>query len=133
MHIAGLLVQLKNTVYKELFSLLEQGTDTAGVPAYVLKEPVTFIRLAQEKWERKLKQAVNKLCIDYKVVLAKQVCAVLEVFWQFLELGHNLQKKGKKMWPLSRYSHSQIVCRYHNYSLVFIIILGIHISVIQVV
>ena len=73
-HRIGLLVQLKNIVYKELCSLLEQETDPVGVPAYVQKEPVAFIRLAQEKWEGKLKQAINKLCIDFRAPLAREVC-----------------------------------------------------------
>lgn len=72
----ALLVQLKNTVYKELFNLLEQGTDPVGVPTHIQKEPVAFIRLAQEKWEGKLKQAINKLCVDYKVSLSVQVCTL---------------------------------------------------------
>ena len=71
--LTGLLIQLKNTVFKELFILLDSGTNTAGVPEHVLKEPVSFIRLAQEKWEGKLHQAINKLCTDYNVVLSRQV------------------------------------------------------------
>ena len=49
-----------------------------GVPADVQKEPVAFIRLAQEKWEGKLKQAINKLCTTYKVSLSRQVCILTE-------------------------------------------------------
>ena len=80
MHTSGLLVQLKNTVYKELFNLLDEGTDPVDVPAQVQKEPVTFIRLAQEKWEGKLRQAINKLCVDFRVPLSRQVCSV----WNFI-------------------------------------------------
>ena len=73
-----MLVQLKNSIYKELFTLLHQGTDVAGVPAHVQKEPVAFIRLAQEKWEGKLKQAINKLCTTYRVGLSRQVGILTE-------------------------------------------------------
>ncbi len=75
----GLLVQFKNTVYKELFSLLEQGADPVSIPAHVQKEPVAFIRLAQERWEEKLKQALNKLCVNYSVSLSRQVSVLYYV------------------------------------------------------
>ena len=70
----GLLVQLKNAVYKELFRLLEQGISATEAPAYVQKEPVEFIRSAHEKWEGRLKLAINRLCSNYNVVLARLVC-----------------------------------------------------------
>ncbi len=66
-------VQLKNAVYKELFGLLERGVDTTEVPAHVQKEPVDFIRSAQERWERRLRVAINRLCGNYNVVLSRQV------------------------------------------------------------
>lgn len=53
--------------------MLEQGVNVVDVPEHIQKEPVEFIRLAQEKWESKLKLAINKLCVDYKVVLSKKV------------------------------------------------------------
>lgn len=78
-HFIGWLVQLKNAVYKELFSLLQQGVHLENVPAKIQKEPVEFIRLAQEKWEEKLKHAINKLCVDHKAVLAKEVGVIQRV------------------------------------------------------
>lgn len=71
---SALLVRLKNAVYKELFRLLEQGRiGSVDTPLHVQKEPVSFIRMAQRKWEDRLKIAINKLCTDNNVVLSKCV------------------------------------------------------------
>ena len=51
----------------------DEVVNTVDVPPTHLKEPVDFVREAQEKWEDKLKQAINKLCTDYKVVLSQLV------------------------------------------------------------
>lgn len=76
--LVALLVQLKNAVFKELYCLLEQGVDVSdSSPVHIQKEPVSFIRLAQSKWEDKLKVAINKLCLDHNVVLSRQVCLEL--------------------------------------------------------
>ena len=74
--IIGLQVQLKNAVYKELSRLHNEGgvPNSIETPLQHYKEPLDFIREAQEDWESKLRRGINTLCTEKGLVLAKEVC-----------------------------------------------------------
>ena len=44
------------------------------IPLEHRKEPLDFVREAQEEWEVKLRRGVNTLCTELGVHLAREVC-----------------------------------------------------------
>ena len=68
-------VQLKNAIYKELIQLQNKGgvPGPLEVPLPHLKEPLDFLREAQEDWESKLRRGINTLCTEKGVPLSKEV------------------------------------------------------------
>lgn len=64
--------RLRNAVYKELFNIHIEGVNVA-IPAEIRKEPVEYISSAQQNWEKKLKQVVEKIYISKNVTLFKEV------------------------------------------------------------
>ena len=74
--LADLHVQLKNAVFKELIQLQGQVgvvPTVSATPPPQLKEPLDFLREAQEEWEGKLRRGINALCTDQGVPLAREV------------------------------------------------------------
>ena len=60
-------------MYKELFNLSEEGASIPGAPLEETKEPLEYVRLAQDLWQMKLRNAVIRLCSETKAMLAKPV------------------------------------------------------------
>ena len=75
LNISDLQVQLKNAIYKELIQLQNKGgvPGPLEVPLPHLKEPLDFLREAQEDWESKLRRGINALCTEKGVPLSKEV------------------------------------------------------------
>lgn len=48
------------------------------IPSKHRKEPLDFVREAQEEWEVKLRRGVNTLCTELGVPLAREVCRRME-------------------------------------------------------
>ena len=48
------------------------------IPPKHRKEPLDFVREAQEEWEVKLRRGVNTLCTELGVPLAREVCRRVE-------------------------------------------------------
>lgn len=68
-------VQLKNVIFKELVQIQNNGgvPHHLPIPRHHMKEPLDFVRGAQENWESKLRRGINLLCTEIGVPLSKEV------------------------------------------------------------
>ncbi|XP_064400158.1 TBC1 domain family member 19-like isoform X2 [Halichondria panicea] len=63
---------LKNAVYKEVISLQNKvGIDGSELRP-LCKEPLDFVRVAEEEWEATLRQGINTLAIEKNLPLCKE-------------------------------------------------------------
>ena len=85
--LSELQTQLKNAIYKELIKLQARVDSPITEPHPHHKEPLDFVRVAQEEWEAKLKRGINTLCTEKSLPLCKEVCVLVYVF--YLSTNHS--------------------------------------------
>ncbi|KAF6024478.1 TBC1D19 [Bugula neritina] len=68
---SGCNTQLENAVYKEVLKV--KGKENSQLASEEeLREPLSFIRKAQQNWERRIAKSLNTMCTELNLPLAKK-------------------------------------------------------------
>ncbi len=77
-----LQTQLKNAVYKEMIRLQNKVGIAGSELRPLCKEPLDFVRVAEEEWEATLRRGINTLAIEKNLPLCKEVARFVLFFLQ---------------------------------------------------